>query len=89
MSRLHRADDPYASDVVAYVTLRIRLSSRPVEKYPPFCTFKWAVAAPAGTAHIWIFGVASGGGEHVGHGSGELGNVDRTGGIDHDNRTEP
>jgi len=27
MSRLHRADDPYASDVVAYVTLRIRLSS--------------------------------------------------------------
>jgi len=36
MSRLHRADDPYASDVVAYVTLRIRLSSRPVEKYPPF-----------------------------------------------------
>jgi hypothetical protein len=38
MSRLHRADDPYASDVVAYVTLRIRLSSRPVEKYPPFGT---------------------------------------------------
>lgn len=30
--------------------------------------------------HIWVFGAASGG--------AELGNVHRTGGIDHDNRTE-
>jgi hypothetical protein len=38
--------------------------------------------------HIWVFGVASGGTEHLGYG-GELGNVYRTGGIDHDDRAEP
>jgi hypothetical protein len=35
--------DPYPSHAVSYVTLCIRPSSRPVEKYPPLCTAGWCV----------------------------------------------
>jgi hypothetical protein len=39
--------------------------------------------------HIWVSGASSGGAEHVGDGSGELADVDRTGGIDYNNGSEP
>jgi hypothetical protein len=51
---------PYASDAVFYVTLRIRPSSRPVEKYPPIwsadrrwcngltCVPNWVICAQLG-----------------------------------------
>jgi len=30
-----------------------------MRKYPPFCTFKWVVAALAGTAQNWAIGAAA------------------------------